>query len=477
MIRVLAMVCLSVTSATAMASAQAPDVKPTGRSPRRPNIVILFPDQLRASEVGCYGHPVVRTPNIDRLAATGVRIEFAFSNFPVCSPARSILLSGRYARSTGVLHNQDNEAGPGRPTNQTPTLAEVFAANGYDTVLIGKWHLAPTPQTLGFRESLRPRMRHRYFKQTFYKNEGEPYVYDDYSPYHETETAIEYIRGHKERPFFLYLPYGPPHMPVSEMPEKYRRMYDPAKVIIHDNAWVNGKLAYDENWFKIYMWDFQYYENKDTFTRPLPAGMTLRELIALYDGQITAVDECIGRVLDAIRQTGIEDDTIMLMTSDHGDLLGSHGLFNKNTHHEEAVRIPMIFRYPRRLKPSVVQTQVVSLVDVMPTLLDLCGIPIPDTVQGISVAPVLLGQRKAVGENLALIETSSADGVRTLKHMFFIDRKKGRAEHLFDVPSDPFELKDLTGEPGSREVLESLRARVYEWNARSPRWSTTSKKD
>ncbi len=457
--------------------AQAPAAELAGGGTRRPNVVILFPDQVRASEVGCYGHPVVQSPNIDRLAAAGVRMSFAFSNFPVCSPARSILLSGRYARSTGVLSNQDKEAAPGRPTNQTPTLAEVFAANGYETVLVGKWHLAPAPQTLGFRESLRPKMRHRYFKQTFYKNEGEPYVYDDYSPYHETDAAIEYIRGHKDRPFFLYLPYGPPHMPVSEMPEKYRTMYDPAKVVIHDNAWVNGKLAYDENWFKIYMWDFQYYENKDTFTQPLPVGMTLRELTALYDGQITAVDECIGRVLDAIRQAGIEDDTIVLLTSDHGDLLGSHGLFNKNTHHEEAVRIPMIFRYPRRLKTAVVETQVVSLVDVMPTLLDLCDIKAPDTVQGTSVAPVLLGQRKTVGENVALIETGSADGVRTLKHMFFIDRKKGGGEHLFDVPADRFELKDLAGEPGSREVLETLRAQVKEWNVRSPRWPTTSKRD
>lgn len=475
--RAISLVCLSIlTSAIAYATeptATAPVASPS----RRPNVVILFPDQLRAMEVACYGHPIVQSPNIDRLAAGGVRMSLAFSNFPVCSPARSILLSGRYARSTGVLHNQDQEAQPGRPTNQTPTLAEVFAANGYHTALVGKWHLAPTPQTLGFKQSLRPRMRHRYFKQTFYRNEGEPYIYDDYSPYHETETAIKYIHEHKDRPFFLYVPYGPPHMPVSEMPEKYRRMYDPAKVIIRDNAWVNGKLAYDENWFKIYMWDFQYYEHKDTFTRPLPTGMTLRELTALYDGQITAVDDCIGRVLDAIRDAGIEDDTIVLLTSDHGDLLGSHGLFNKNTHHEESIHIPMIFRYPGRLKPFVVETQVISLVDAMPTLLDLCGIPAPDSVQGTSVAPVLLGQRKTVGQNVALIETSSADGVRTLRHVYFNDRRKDGGEHLFDIPADPFELKDLAGDPASREALLDLRARVKEWNVRSPRWPNPSRRN
>ncbi len=467
--RAISLVCLSIVMPAISAAAESTATGPAAPLSRRPNVVILFPDQLRWSEVACYGHPVIRTPNIDRLAAGGVRMDFAFTNFPICSPARSVLLSGRYARSNGVLSNQDQEARPGRPTNQTPTLAEVFAANGYTTVLVGKWHLAPTPQMLGFSQSVRPRMRHRYFKQTFYKNEGEPYIYDDYGPYHETETAIEFIRQHKDRPFFLYLPYGPPHMPVSEMPEKYRRMYDPAKVILRDNVWVDGKLAYDENWFKIYMFDFQYYEQKGTFAESLPEGMSLRELTALYDGQITAVDDCIGRVLDAIRQAGIEDDTIVLLTSDHGDLLGSHGLFNKNTHHEESIHIPMIFRYPRRLKPSVVDAQVVSLMDVMPTLLDLCGVPAPESVQGTSVAPVLLGQRKTVGENVAFIETTFADGVRTLRHVYFNDRKRG-TEHLFDVPADPFELKDLAKDPASREVLETLRARVKGWNERSPRW-------
>jgi arylsulfatase A-like enzyme len=463
-------ICLSVFVSAGALAAQTPASEPASGTPRRPNVVILFPDQLRWAEVGCYGHPVVRSPNIDRLAAGGVRMGFAFTNFPVCSPARSVLLSGRYARSTGVLQNQDQEAKPGRPTNQTTTLPEVLAANGYDTALVGKWHLAPTPETLGFQQSLRPRMRHRYFKQTFYRNEGEPYVFDDYGPFHETDAAIQFIREKRDRPFFLYLAYGPPHMPVSEMPEKYGKMYDPARVIIRDNAWVGGKLAYDENWFKIYMWDFQYYENKDTFARSLPAGMTLRELTALYDGQITAVDDCIGRVLGAIRDAGIEDDTIVLLTSDHGDLLGSHGLFNKNTHHEEAAHIPMIFRYPRRLKPSVVDTQVVSLVDAMPTLLDLCGIRTPDAVQGTSVASVLLGQKPAVGENAAFIETGNAEGIRTLRHMYFVERKKGGGEHLFDVPADPYEMKDLAGDPASRETLKNLRARVQEWTSRNPRW-------
>ncbi len=434
---------------------------------RRPNVVILLPDQLRWAELGCYGHPVVKTPNIDRLASQGVRLTNAFSNDPICSPARSILLSGRYARSTGVLGNQDNEASPGRRTNKSKTLAETLSAAGYDTALIGKWHLQPTPAALGFKESERCRMRHRYYKQTYYHNEGEGHVCEEYSPHHETAAAVQYIRDHRDRPFFLYLTYGPPHMPVSEMPEKYKTMYDPAQVVLRDNVWKDGKPAYNEEWFKTYMWDFQYYQHKDTWKQQLPAGMDLRMLTALYYGQITAIDDCVGQVLAAIKDTGIEDDTIVLLTSDHGDLLGSHQLFNKHKHWDEATHVPMIVRYPRELKPAVVDTQVVSLVDAMPTLLDLCGVAAPSSVEGTSVAAVLQGKAKAVGANAAFIETGD-DGVRTQRYLYFIEGKAPHQEHLFDCEQDPYQMHDLAAEPGSADVLKDLRKRVESWQKDTP---------
>lgn len=455
--------------------AQPATTQPTGQPARRPNVIIIFPDQLRWAELGCYGHPVVRSPNMDRLAAGGVRLTRAYTNQPVCSPARSVLLSGRYARSNGVYTNQDNEAEPGRPTNCTTTVAEALGGAGYTTALIGKWHLRPTPATLGFSESLRPKMRHRYFKQTFFKNEGQPYTYDGYSPEHETQAAAEFISGHRDRPFFLFLAYGPPHMPISEVPDRYRNMYDPARVILRDNVWLNGKLAYDQNWFKIYMWDFQYYDHKDTFGQQLPPGMTLRELTTFYYAQITAIDDCIGRVLAAIRDAGLDDDTVVLLASDHGDLLGSHQLFNKGRHYEEAIHVPMIFRYPRLLKPAVVDTQVASLVDVMPTLLDLCRVPVPDTVQGTSIAPVLTGKQSTVGENAAFVETGAADGIRTHRYVYYVERddKPGRdskrnGEHLFDVENDAYEMHDLAGDPALRKILKPLRDRVRDWQHRTP---------
>jgi len=468
-------ILLGWLAATAALGAEAGTTPPA----RPPNVVILFPDQLRWAELGCYGHPVVRTPNMDRLAGEGARFTHAFTNYPVCSPARSILLSGRYARCNGVFRNQDQESLPGRPTNQTTTLAEALAGAGYRTALVGKWHLRPTPRALGFAESVRCRMRHRYYKQTFYRNEGEPYVVDEYSPHHETREAVEFIRRHKTEPFFLYLAYGPPHMPVSEQPERYRTMYDPARVLLRENVFADGKPAYNAEWFKIYMWDFQYYSHKDTFTRELSAGMDLRDLTALYYGQITAVDDCVGQVLEAVRDAGLEENTIVLLTSDHGDLLGSHQLFNKNRHYDEAVRIPLLIRYPRQIQPGVIDDQIVSLVDAMPTLLDLCGVAVPESVQGTSVAPVLLGRRTTIGENAAFIETAHEDGIRTERYLYSIEHKKpGRlnqstrpapaSEHLFDCQKDPYQMTDIAGEPQLSEVLKALRRRVEDWRARTP---------
>lgn len=452
-------------------SARPATAQSASRPGRRPNVLILFPDQLRWCSVGCYGDPMIRSPHIDRLAAEGVRFTHAFTNFPVCSPARSILLSGCHARSTGVFNNQDNEASPGRPTNTTKTLAETLRDAGYATALVGKWHLAPTPKELGFDESLRTNMRHRYFKQTFRRNEGPPYVHDGYGPFHETDAAVAYIREKRDRPFFLFVTYGPPHMPVSEMPEKYVKMYDPAKVPLRENVWRDGKLAYSEEWFKIYMWDFQYYQHKDTWTQGLPAGMNLRDLTALYYGQITAMDDCVGRVLDAVREAGLEEDTIVLFASDHGDLLGSHELFNKNRHFDEAIRIPMLVRYPRLLKPRVIDSQVASLVDVMPTLLDLCGVAAPESLQGVSLGPVLAGRTPAsgsVGENAAFIETGTADGIRTRQYLYAVTRQKDRQEELYDVDADPCEMKNLVTDPTHADIVQSLRGRLRAWQERTP---------
>ena len=430
-----------------------------------PNIVILFVDQLRWSEVGCYGNPVIRTPNLDHLASEGVRFTHAFTNFPSCSPARSTILSGRQARSNGLYANQDAPPSTGRPTNRDITLPEVLAAAGYTTGMIGKWHLTPSPRTLGFQKSWQGGTGpgpdgYMHGPWTVDADYDQSHNYEGHTLLHQSDLAAEFMRRHRDRPFFLYLTPSPPHMPIASLPEPYRSMYKPADIPIRPNVWKDGQLPFNERWFKIYL--------GENYPTTLPAGITLRDLAALYYGQVTAVDDWVARVLKTIQDLGIERNTIVLFSADHGDLLGSHQLFNKNEHYDEASRIPLLIRWPGHVKPTVQDKQVISLVDVMPTLLDLCGLKIPDTVQGTSLAPVLLGRKETVGENVAYIETTANEGVRTRQYVYWHNRRNLRNQHLFDVEKDPYEMQDVIGNPAYGKVAADLRAKTLAWRERTP---------
>jgi arylsulfatase A-like enzyme len=427
-------------------------------------VVILFVDQLRWSEVGCYGNAVIRTPHLDGLAGEGVRFGQAFANFPSCSPARSTLLSGRHARSNGLYANQQ-QTSPGRPTNRDTTLPEAMRAAGYTTAMIGKWHLTPTPRTLGFEMSWQGGTGpggDGYMRGPWRADGGigSNHIYEGYTLEHQSELAADFMRRHRGKPFLLYLTPAPPHMPIASLPARYKQMYDPARMPIRPNAYREGKLPFDERWFSIYLG-----ENANT---PVPEGMTLRDLYALYYGQVTGVDDWVGRILQAIRDLELEDNTIVLFSSDHGDLLGSHHLFNKNSHYDEACRIPLLVRWPGHIRPCVQDQELVSLVDVMPTLLDLCGVKQPGTIQGASFAPLLREGRQPGRENLAFIETTANEGVRTPRHVYWCNRRTFGDEHLFDLAKDPFETTDVAGDPAYRTVLEELRTTTAAWRQRTP---------
>lgn len=456
--RLLIVAGLAVSAADPAASgADAPDA--------RPNVVVMFVDQLRWSEVGSYGNAVIRTPHLDRFASEGVRFTDAFTNFPSCSPARSTLLSGRHARSNGVYANQNEVRNTGRPTNRETTLAEALAGVGYTTAMIGKWHLAPAPRTLGFQMSWMGGMGpggDGYMRGRWKADGGigQDHLHEGYTLEHQSELAADFMRRHRDRPFLLYLTPSPPHMPIASLPEPYRSMYKPADIPIRPNVWKDGRLPFDERWFRIYL--------GESLETVLPAGIDLRDLAALYYGQVTAVDDWVFRVLGSIEELGLSRRTIVLFASDHGDLLGSHQLFNKNQHYDEAIRIPLLVRWPGRIEPAVIDRQVIGLVDVMPTLLELCGVAVPPSVQGTSLAPVLLGQEDVVGENVAYVETTVNEGVRTGRYVYWCNRRNFGGEHLFDVASDPYQMNDLIADPAHASAAAELRALTRAWRERTP---------
>ncbi len=469
----------------------------------KPNVIVCICDQLRAFEVGCYGNEAVRTPNIDRLAAAGVRFEHAVSTNPVCMPARSSLISGQYARACmGDLGNavEIDEQGEAicaawpvdaRVHIPDATIAEQLKAAGYDTALIGKWHIHPAPELLGFDYTLYPRANHRHSGQEFVENgvrasrdapnlrraqpEGRSQVIDGFSVEYEIEQVLHYLAADRDSPFFLYYSISPPHMPLADAPEKYLTMYSADEVPLRPNVFLDGRMAHSEEWFKIYLWDFLYYSKKLPHTLELPEGFDLRELTALYYGLTTWVDDMVGRLMAGVRDNGLSENTIVVFVSDHGDNLGSHHKFNKGELIEESIRIPMIFHAPRLWPASVNHSQVAQIVDIMPTVLEACGCAVPAHVQGRSLAPILSGECRQLEENWGFIETGGAEiGIRTPTHLYGLkvaadnSRLEDKPGHFYDLRDDPYELNTLTGADHQQETAAALRSLLRAWHEKTP---------
>ena len=304
-----------------------------------PNIVLCTCDQMRAFEVGCYGNAYVHTPNIDALADQGTRFDLAVTNNPVCTPARSCMLSGEYSRTaTGMLGNvHRNPPMPTRERLPDPTLPEMLRAADYRTALIGKWHIDPQPQLLGLDTALYPMVAHRHRGQTYFNERAESFRVDRFGPHWELEQVKEFLAGQRDaaQPFFLMYNISPPHQPIGpgHLPDEYTRMYDPDDVPLRINALDRMETERDRWWYSVYasahfFWRDRRRQKQDP-RDIVPDTFHLRDLVALYHGACTFVDDLFGALMSALETNGFGRNTVVLFTSDHGDNLGSHGMFNK----------------------------------------------------------------------------------------------------------------------------------------------------
>jgi arylsulfatase A-like enzyme len=451
-----------------------------------PNIIICTCDQLRAFEVGCYGNRVIRTPNIDRLATAGVRFETGVTNYPVCLPARSVLLSGQYNRTCTGGSSNVTVKGPGgrgffpqypehgRPHLKDETLPERLRDLGYDTATIGKWHIHSWPHDVGFDSYVIPRVNHCHVGQSFTENGGVEFVPEGTSVDYEADRLEQFLDARDgTEPFFMYYNISPPHCPFGDAPEKYLTMYDPDAIPLRPNVDLGTPLKNQDHWFKVYRWDFRYYNHRLPETMRLPEGYTLRNLIAEYYGLTTWVDDTVGRMLDVLDRTGLSENTIVVFTSDHGDNLGSKGLVQKGGPNEEAIRIPFIIRWPGLgTSPRVNQTHVASLVDVAPTLLSLIGAEIPPHFQGRDLAPLCHGDSSDIPSH-AIVETGGGAAIRTLDHMYYLPFEGSNHQlsqapsQFFDLARDPYQMQNLaTDDPtaATRDLDETLRR----WSGETP---------
>jgi len=436
----------------------------------RPNIVLCTADQLRPFELAAYGGNFLQTPGLDRLAERGTVWQTAVSNYPVCLPARSILMSGQHNRTaTGgcanIMYQGRNGDVPmpeypfdGRPHLQERTLPECLRDRGYDNFAIGKWHIHAWPDDIGFDHYVIPRVHHTHTGQLYTRDGGPEFSPPGYSldfEVAEAQRLFDARRG-EARPFFLYLNLSPPHCPVADMPEEFIRLYDPDDVPIRPNVDMTG-IDW-EYWSRVYRWDYKYYSLRLPYTRRLPPGYSIRHLMAEYLGVVTWLDRALGEVVAGLEVAGLMDNTLFVFTSDHGDNLGSHGLVQKGTMNEESIRIPFVAAGPGVSQGRRVDEGVLSLVDLMPTLLEYAGAGVPAHCQGRSACPELCGAPGS-SDRMAFVETRDGCGLRTARHTVFHERGEDGslseiATMLFDNRADPYQLDNLS----ERTTLPDLDA-------------------
>jgi len=290
-----------------------------GALPEKPNLLFILGDQWRAQALGCAGDPNVKTPHLDRLAREGLRFTTAVSGCPVCSPYRASFLTGQRPLTHGVFVNDVQ-----LPADRI-TIAEVLAKNGYRTACIGKWHVdgrgrssfIPRERRQGFQYWKVMECTHAYNNSYYYGDENVKLKWEGYDAIAQTRDAGEYIRARARagEPFFLFLSWGPPHAPYLIAPEKYRNLYDPGKIELRPNVPESGRdLA--------------------------------RKRLAGYYAHCTALDDCIAELRKVLKESGIEKNTILVFTADHGDLLGSHGHYKKQQPYDESIRVPLIIHHP-----------------------------------------------------------------------------------------------------------------------------------
>lgn len=413
--------------------------------PRRPSLVFLLADQWRAGALGYAGDPNVRTPNVDRLASGSVRFRNAVSVCPVCTPYRAALMTGRSPTTTGMFLNDLY-----LPASEL-CMAEIFRREGYDTAYIGKWHLdghgrsgyIPPERRQGWDYWKAAECDHNYLRSHYYEGRSpERRYWDGYDAFAQTADACRYLRSRRpgDRPFLLFVSYGPPHFPHTKVPPGYERLYTPSEIRLPPN--VSPHLAEQA-----------------------------RNEAAGYYAHCEALDRCVGEIMNALEETGRAHDTILVFTSDHGEMMGSHGCppFTKQVPWSEAALVPLLIRYPAAGGAARREIRTpLNTMDILPTLLGLAGLRIPRTIQGEDLS-ALVREGKELPDRAALYMLVSPfhrqphvdreyRAIRTATHTYV--RSLTGPWLLYDDERDPYQMRNLVAAPRYDELRAELDLRL-----------------
>jgi len=399
-------------------------------SGKQPNVLFVFADQLRGSSLGHAGQEPVITPSIDKFATQGVRFSRAVANFPLCCPMRASLITGQHPLKHGMLANDL------LLREDVPSIAKSLSAAGYRTGYVGKWHLdgpdraaftPPGPRRQGFDFWAANNCNHNYRVFYHYEDSPEPIWGEGYEPDDQTDIALDYLStaSADPRPFCLFVSWEPPHCPYEQAPERFKAMYDPDAIPPRPNC-VNPDMR----------------------------------KITDYYAHVSALDYNFGRLLDGLNRYGLTDDTLVVFTSDHGDMLYSQNRGWKCKPWAESVIVPFIARWPGVIPEGVVEDAPFGLVNAMPTLLAMCGADIPSEVEGEPLPHLLTQTHGARPESTPIYLYMKAThpspeawrGVVTRTHTYA--RFKDEPWVLYDDAADPYQMNNLVNDASLRQSME-----------------------
>ena len=423
-------------------------------SSRPPNFIFFLTDDQRADALSVAGNAILKTPNIDQLARNGVRFTSGFVTTSLCAPSRASFLTGQWAHTHGVRNNKRQSRL--KPTQ--PTVADVLRENGYEVAFIGKWHMTGAGRDRKWDYYFGFKGQGQYFNPKIAENDGPDKIYrrtytDDILAY----KATEFIRRPHTKPFCLFVFFKAPHRSWIRAPR-------------HSDLFKGIRVPEPDTLHTDYAGKPDAFKNADMKIGDFDDVKSFQKFATDYYAVLTAVDENVGRVMKALEEKELVDDTAVNFSSDNGFFVGEWNFFDKRLMHEPSINIPMIIRYPRLVKPGATREEMVLNVDVAPTMLALAGVPVPDWMQGKSMRPLLEGKdvewRDAwlyeFYEFPGVHRVRKNRGVRTNRWKYIHYFEDPQEYELYDLADDPGEKNNLYGKPEFAPIVEKLRQRMTE---------------
>jgi len=463
------------------------------RGESRSNIIFIMADDHAAHAVSAYGSRINRTPNIDRIAMEGIRFTNCFCTNSICAPSRAAILTGTYSHLNGVRDNAVSFDGT------QATFPKILQNEGYQTAMIGKWHLKSDPTGFDYWNIL-PGQGHYYNPDLI--EMGEKKRHTGYVTDILTDMALEFLTDRRDpsKPFLLMLHHKAPHrnwQPALRHLNKYDDVIFSEPATLFDDYATRSRAASEQemtlrdhmrvdedvkmgsppqrlNEEQRAIWETAYGPKRETFCEVKPEDEAFvrwiyKRYMEDYLGCIAAVDENVGRLLDYLDESGLVENTVVVYTSDQGFFLGDHGWYDKRFMYEESLRMPLVVRYPGRIEPGSVDDRIVSNLDFAPTFLELAGAEIPAAMQGRSLQKIFFDEavdewRRSLYyhyyEFPAVHMAKRHYGVRTerfkLVHFYYdID-----AWELYDLEKDPNEINNFCEDPAYADVVTELKAEI-----------------